>query len=151
MIVVDYLQLVEVEDIKMPRELQISTITRRLANLAKEIGCVALVACQVNRDWNVKEGPKLKNLRESGSIEQHASRVIFTWRPEKDMNKTEQKVRNDYQQQLIQAKHRDGPKGYSWVVFHAPYTKFQDVPPPGSRGRPKKEVQQEILPGEGQG
>ena len=136
-LVVDYLQLVEAGDERLSREQEIAKITRRLKLLASDLQTVAFVACQLNRDVG-KDGPNLRNLRESGAIEQHADRVIFVYRPEVDALGHNQKARNKgFQQKIIQAKNREGPLDWEWVTFQGIYTKFKDLPAAQYRGRKK--------------
>lgn len=137
LIVVDYLQLVEVNDKNLVREQQVAKVSRRFKLIAKEMNLPLILAAQLNRDYNEKEGPALKNLRESGAIEQDADRVIFTWRPKQDANGNEQMNRNQFQQKITQAKMKNGPRLWKWVVFKPSTTTFQDVPPEENRGRPK--------------
>ena len=82
MIVVDYLQLVDPSDKKMPREQQVAAMTRRLKNLAKELDCPILCLAQLNRQAEAEERPQLRHLRESGAIEQDADAVLFLHRTE---------------------------------------------------------------------
>jgi replicative DNA helicase len=80
MIVVDYLQLVDPTDKRMPREQQVADMTRRLKNLAKELECPILCLAQLNRQAENAEKPQLSHLRESGAIEQDADAVLFIHR-----------------------------------------------------------------------
>lgn len=137
LIVVDYLQLVEVHDKNLVREQQVAKVSRRFKLIAKEMNNTLILAAQLNRDYNEKEGPALRNLRESGSIEQDADRVIFTWRPKEDANGCEQTNRAEFQQKLVQAKMKNGPRLWRWVVFKPATTTFKDVPDEERRGRPK--------------
>jgi len=137
LIVVDYLQLVEVSDGNMNREQQVARVSRQFKQISKRLKCVLLLLAQLNRDIDAS-GPKLNNLRESGAIEQDADRVWFHFRPEKDANGTKQDVRDTYQQKLIQAKMRNGPKCWTWLLFKAPFTRFSAAPKAGVRGRPPK-------------
>jgi replicative DNA helicase len=77
-LVVDYLQLLEASDKRMVREQQVSHISRSLKMLSRELDCVVVVACQLNRG-SARENrkPTLAELRESGSIEQDADVVLL--------------------------------------------------------------------------
>jgi len=75
---IDYLQLIESpRDRTMLRHEQIAQVTRGLKRLAEELQIVILLGSQLNRDADGKDCPELKDLRESGSIEQDADIVIF--------------------------------------------------------------------------
>src|SRR5208283_1448223 len=86
LVIIDYLQLVRPSDMRVPREQQISFITRSLKILAKEINAPVLALSQLNREPEKRERsrgkdkkvpPRLSDLRESGAIEQDADVVIF--------------------------------------------------------------------------
>jgi replicative DNA helicase len=84
MIVVDYLQLVEGERGRNTnREQEIGSMSRRLKNQARQLGCVSLALSQLNRDVEKRKPPRpmLADLRESGSIEQDADLVLLLYRP----------------------------------------------------------------------
>lgn len=77
-IVVDYLQLLRETDSRQARERQVAHISRSLKILARELDCVVIVACQLNRNAaNAERKPALSELRESGAIEQDADVVIL--------------------------------------------------------------------------
>jgi replicative DNA helicase len=77
-LVVDYLQLLDASDKRIVREQQVSHISRSLKMLSRELDCVVVVACQLNRG-SARENrkPTLAELRESGSIEQDADVVLL--------------------------------------------------------------------------
>jgi replicative DNA helicase len=76
--VVDYLQLLDVSDRSRTREQQVAHLSRSLKLLSRELDCVVVVACQLNRG-SARENrkPTLAELRESGSIEQDADVVLL--------------------------------------------------------------------------
>ena len=88
LIVVDYIQLLdpgqESRRAKESRQEQIAGISRRLKNLAREVGCPVLALSQLNRDVEKREDkrPRIADLRESGAIEQDADLVLLLHRPE---------------------------------------------------------------------
>lgn len=81
-VVIDYLQLIEPEDRKAPREQQVATISRRLKGLAKELQIPVIVLAQINRavETRTVKKPQLSDLRESGAIEQDSDKVLFLYR-----------------------------------------------------------------------
>ncbi len=109
MLVIDYLQLLQVIGKSSNRNEEVSEITRTLKLLAMEEKVNIQVLSQLNRE-NKKErrAPELQDLRESGSIEQDADQVTFVWRPEMMWPD-----REDYKGlvELIIAKQRNGPTG----------------------------------------
>jgi len=145
--VIDHCHLVECSGkLPMNRLEQLETISRRSKILPKKGKCVMLLLCQLNRVG--ADGPTLETLRGSGSLEQDADRVIFTWRPHNDSNGNEQKDRAIYEQQLIQAKMKNGPRRYIKVGFEAICTRFMDmdgyVQGERKRGRPRKDEQADL-------
>jgi replicative DNA helicase len=83
-VVIDYLQLVEPDDPRMPREQQVATASRKFKNLSKQLDIPVILLAQLNRDVESREDkrPRLADLRESGAIEQDADVVIFIHRPD---------------------------------------------------------------------
>lgn len=123
MVVIDYLQLIEPEDKRAPREQQIAQITRRLKFLAKELEAPVMALAQLNRGVELREDkrPRLADLRESGAIEQDADIVMFLHRPE--MYDPEDRPG---EAELIIAKHRSGPTGIVTLTFNKESMRFQD-------------------------
>ncbi len=123
LIVIDYLQLIEPEEKSIPREQQIATISRRLKFLAKELHVPVIALSQLNRSVEMREDkrPRLADLRESGSIEQDADKVMFLHRPEvynPDDRPGEAEV-------LI-AKHRSGPTGIVKLTWRGEFMRFEN-------------------------
>ncbi|WP_437194305.1 replicative DNA helicase [Planctomicrobium sp. SH527] len=125
-VIIDYLQLIEAEDPKMPREQQISSITRRLKFMAKELHIPVIALAQLNRGLEQREDkrPKLSDLRESGAIEQDADIVMFLHRPEA-YDAEDRPGEAD----LIVAKNRHGPIGIVELVWLRDMLKFGDKSP----------------------
>ena len=123
-IMIDYLQLMTSEGRNENRQQEISTISRNLKALAKELDVPILALSQLSRD-SEKSGrkPKLSDLRESGAIEQDADVVILLFR--EDYQNEEAEVKN--QIELIIAKHRNGETGSVELNFIKECTRFIDL------------------------
>jgi replicative DNA helicase len=129
MIVIDYLQLMEGEKGKGEenRAQEISTISRGLKQLSRELNVPVIALSQLNRGVEQREShkPRLSDLRESGSIEQDADMVLMLFReayykPEV----TDPNVANAAE--VIVAKNRNGPVGQVKLFFHKEYTRFDN-------------------------
>lgn len=124
LIIIDYLQLIEPEDKKAPREQQIALISRRLKFLAKEIEAPVVALAQLNRGVELREDkrPRLADLRESGSIEQDADVVMFLHRPAA-YDPEDRPGEAD----LIIAKNRNGPTGFVSLAWLSESMRFGDL------------------------
>ena len=131
LIVVDYIQLMRAGDNTGNREQEISTISRSLKALAKELHVPVLVLSQLNRSVETRGGlkkPQLSDLRESGAIEQDADMVIFIYRPEYyDMLEGEDGQDLRGKGEIIIAKHRNGSLDSVFLKFIGKYIKFADI------------------------
>lgn len=130
MIFIDYLQLMTAKgDRGFSREQEISTISRSLKSLAKELEVPVLALSQLSRSVEQRPGSKkpiLSDLRESGAIEQDADMVMFIYRPEyyKDGVDAED---NPKGYSLIDiAKHRNGKLGEVELRFVGQYARFEE-------------------------
>lgn len=125
-VIIDYLQLIESEDRNIPREQQISTITRRLKFMAKDLSVPVIALAQVNRGVEQRDDkrPRLSDLRESGAIEQDADLVMFLHRPDA-YNPEDRPGEAD----LILAKNRHGPTGNVELVWMKERLTFGDRSP----------------------
>jgi replicative DNA helicase len=125
-VIIDYLQLIEAEDKNLPREQQISSITRRLKFLSKELHIPVVALGQLNRGVEQREDkrPRLADLRESGAIEQDADIVMFLHRP--DAYEPDDRPG---EADLIVAKNRHGPIGTAELVWLKQALKFADKSP----------------------
>lgn len=112
-IVVDYLQLITPDSRKEPRHEQVGAISRRLKGIAKELDVPVFCLCQLNRQAE-NEKPKLAHLRESGSIEQDADKVMFIYRAEKA------------DPLIIVAKNRNGRCGEATLLWQPHFTRFEN-------------------------
>lgn len=131
MIFIDYLQLMTAKsEMKGNREQEISTISRSLKSLAKELDIPVLALSQLSRSVETRPGSKkpiLSDLRESGAIEQDADMVMFIYRPEyyKDSVDSEDKPKG---YTIIDiAKHRNGKLGEVELKFIGQYARFEEL------------------------
>ena len=130
-VIVDYLQLMTAgADGKGSREQEVSTISRSLKAIAKELNIPILALSQLNRSVESREGkrPQLSDLRESGAIEQDADIVTFIHRPEY-YGITEDNSGNSLigVAEIIIAKHRNGATGDIHLSFKKELAKFSDM------------------------
>jgi len=126
LVVIDYLQLMSGRGRYENRNQEISTISRGLKLLAKELKVPMLVLSQLNRAPETRPGdhrPQLSDLRESGSIEQDADLVAFIFREE--VYKPEREDLRGMAELLV-AKQRNGPTGKVNLVFLREFTKFEN-------------------------
>lgn len=105
---IDYLQLIEPPDTKIPREQQVAQMSRRLKKLAGVCNCPVVILAQLNRESEKEERmPRMSDLRESGAIEQDSDRVWLLWHDKSTLPKMEEEP-SEIQVALIQAKCRGG-------------------------------------------
>jgi len=126
LVVIDYLQLMSGRGRYENRNQEISTISRGLKLLAKELKVPMLVLSQLNRAPETRPGdhrPQLSDLRESGSIEQDADLVAFIFR-EEVYKPNDESLRG--LAELLVAKQRNGPTGKVNLVFLKEFTKFEN-------------------------
>jgi len=128
LLIVDYLQLITARGRFSNRNEEVSTITRGLKALAKELQVPVLVLSQLTRAPEREERrPQLADLRESGAIEQDADVVMFIYRPNFFKPGVEDEERN--KAELIVAKQRNGPTDRINFVFLNTYTRFEEAAP----------------------
>lgn len=126
LVVVDYLQLMNTKGRSENRQQEVSTISRGLKLMAKELRIPFIVLSQLSRAPETRPGdhrPQLSDLRESGSIEQDADVVAFIYR-EEVYNRDREDLKG--KAKLIIAKQRNGPTGDVNLVFLREYTKFEN-------------------------
>ena len=133
LLIVDYLQLmagtstgtrIRYEN----RQQEISSITRSLKIMAKELQVPLIAVSQLSRAPEQRRGdhrPQLSDLRESGSIEQDADLVLFIYR--EDLYKKEEDLEEQGVVQLIIGKQRNGPTGVVKLAFIEQWTKFENL------------------------
>jgi len=126
LIIVDYLQLVDPEDRRAPREQQISANSRRFKRLAKELHVPVVLLSQLNRGVDLREDkcPRLADLRESGAIEQDADIVLLLHRPDAYNPDDQPGIA-----EVIVAKQRSGPTGVVRLAWRRESMRFTDVDP----------------------
>jgi replicative DNA helicase len=130
LLIVDYLQLmVSGEEGKVSREQQVSTISRSLKAIAKELEVPIIALSQMSRDIEKRPSgarrPRLSDLRESGALEQDADLVIFIYRPEMTGNLTDEDGNSTVGvAEIIIEKHRNGRVGSEKLMFIDHFAKF---------------------------
>lgn len=124
LIVVDYLQLMQVPGYKENRTNEISEISRSLKALAKELSVPVIALSQLNRSLEQRQDrrPVMSDLRESGAIEQDADLIAFIYRDEVYNDDSPDKGKAE----IIIAKQRNGPIGKVILTFLGQYTVFEN-------------------------
>jgi replicative DNA helicase len=125
LVIVDYLQLMQVPGTKENRATEISEISRGLKALAKELQVPVIAISQLNRavEQRTDKKPVMSDLRESGAIEQDADLILLIYREEVyDQNTTRRGVAD-----IIIAKQRNGPIGEVQLTFLGEYTRFENL------------------------
>ena len=118
MIVIDYAQLIRPEDSRVSREQQVSSISKGIKNIAKELKIPIVMLAQLKRDADeFNREPKLSDLRESGSLEQDADLVLMLWRKGDDPEK---------ETMLSVSKQRQGRTGKVDLCFRPSIQKFTE-------------------------
>jgi replicative DNA helicase len=125
LLVVDYLQLMRGDFRSENRVQEISSISRALKALARELNTPVLALSQLSRgvESRTDKRPILSDLRESGALEQDADVVIFIYRDEMYNENTERKNIAD----IIVAKHRNGPTGTVALYFQKDLARFREA------------------------
>ncbi len=124
LIVIDYLQLMQVPGINENRTAEISEISRALKAVAKELNVPVIALSQLNRSLEQRpdKRPVMSDLRESGAIEQDADVIIFIYRDEVYNPESEAKGTAE----ILIRKQRNGPIGSLRLTFLGKYTRFEN-------------------------
>ncbi len=131
LIIIDYLQLINGTDSRMPREQQIAEASRSIKAMAKEFGVPIIALAQLNRDSDKEDRkPRASDLRESGSIEQDADVIMLIdikrgGQKKSETEAEEERQRDVRERVLIIAKQRNGPTGDIPLHFHSNITRFE--------------------------
>lgn len=127
LVVVDYIQLMQVPKTRENRTNEISEISRNLKALAKELRCPVIALSQLSRalEARVNKRPVQADLRESGSIEQDADVVLFVYRDEEYNRESPHRGTAE----IIVAKQRSGPTGMVRLSYAGKYTRFDNLAP----------------------
>ena len=126
LIVIDYLQLMQMSSRSESRQQEISAISRNLKAIAKELEVPVIALSQLSRapELRTDHRPILSDLRESGAIEQDADIVMFLYR---DEYYTKEESEKPNVGEVIIAKHRNGPTGTVELMFKKEFTKFLNL------------------------
>ena len=127
LIMVDYLQLMQIPGFSEGRTNEISEISRSLKAMAKEFSTPVVALSQLNRSLEQRPNkrPVNSDLRESGAIEQDADVIMFVYRDEVYNPDTEYKGVAE----IIIGKQRNGPIGTCRLAFQGKYTRFDNLAP----------------------
>ena len=125
LIMVDYLQLMQVPGMSDNRTLEVSEISRSLKALAKELEVPVIALSQLNRSLEQRSDrrPVMSDLRESGAIEQDADLILFIYRDEVYNPETERKGIAE----IKIGKQRNGPIGSVELSFQGQYSRFDNL------------------------
>ena len=125
LIMVDYLQLMQVAGSSEGRTAEISEISRSLKAIAKEFNCPMVALSQLNRSLEQRPNkrPINSDLRESGAIEQDADVIMFIYRDEYYNEESPDKGIAE----IIIGKQRNGPTGTTKLAFLGHFTRFENL------------------------
>ncbi|MDT0617778.1 replicative DNA helicase [Salinisphaera sp. P385] len=125
LIMVDYMQLMQVPGTKENRTNEISEISRNLKALAKELDVPVIALSQLNRSVEQRDNkrPRMSDLRESGGIEQDADLIVFIYRDEVYNEDSDDKGVAE----ILLAKQRNGPLGTCRAAFLGHFTRFENL------------------------
>ena len=132
LVIIDYIQLIQSSGHYESRQQEVSEISRKLKQLARDLDCPVIALSQLSRALEKRgksdQRPVLSDLRESGSLEQDADIVMFIYR--KDYQNYDENGQTNNQREdveLIIAKHRNGPTDTVRLAFEKNYNAFYSV------------------------
>ncbi|WP_239489453.1 replicative DNA helicase [Luteitalea sp. TBR-22] len=126
MLVIDYVQLMQGRGRFENRQQELTSISRSLKGLAKELHVPVLILSQLSRapDARADHRPQLSDLRESGALEQDADVVMFIYREDRYKGPEDE---DTGEAEIIIAKQRNGPVGTVKLAFISDYTRFENL------------------------
>ena len=129
MIVIDYLQLITTGVNSDNRQNEVSTISRNLKKLARELEIPIIALSQLSRKVEQRESkiPMMSDIRESGAIEQDADLIAFVYRESYYANKDAKENNKPQETKIIIGKHRNGATGIINLSFNPEYGLFLDA------------------------
>jgi replicative DNA helicase len=128
-VIVDYIQLMQGRGRFENRTLELGSISRSLKGLAKELRVPIVVLSQLSRapESRSDHRPQLSDLRESGALEQDADVVLFIYREDQYVDKTQPPTDNQGVAEIIIGKQRNGPTGIVRLAFIREFTRFENL------------------------
>jgi len=129
LVIVDYIQLMQGRGRFENRTLELASISRSLKGLAKELNVPIVVLSQLSRapESRSDHRPQLSDLRESGALEQDADVVIFIFREDQYVDRSQPPTDAQGVAELIVGKQRNGPTGVVKLAFIREYTRFENL------------------------
>ena len=129
MVIIDYLQLMSTREQVYSREQEVSSISRGLKGLAKELNIPVLALSQLSRapEARTDRRPQLSDLRDSGSLEQDSDVVMFIYRPDLYGIKTGEGASLEGVAEIIVGKQRNGPTGSVNMMWNAHCASFENL------------------------
>src|SRR3954465_14767065 len=129
MVMIDYVQLMQGRGRFENRTLELASISRSLKGLAKELNVPIVLLSQLSRapESRSDHRPQLSDLRESGALEQDADVVVFIYREDMYMDKSQPPTDAQGVAELIIAKQRNGPTGVVKLAFIREFTRFENL------------------------